>query len=466
MDLRSELHEALDVEDFPSRALLTQAIARLDEPRPHRHFAAAPAIAAALIAGALVVTLVAVNLNGATTSLGPSLPTASSIDNLVSYNFASPEVGWVHVYAGSDVVAKTSDGGRTWHRQLSVAGLDRTPTMQWIDANNGVLIGQKGDDGVVWKTRDGGAHWQSHVVTWSNLTGTLHPPHWTGATGYFVDANHGWVTFYGEPCRAPMLCPPTPNAYLRVVYGTADGGVSWTELGQLTGLLPAQITIQFVSPSVGILAGKVGWSQVFATHDGGRHWEPSQVPFGAPTCSGGNCFYAFTAAPVLFTATEGVLVATLLQGSPQCLPSMRCPGPTLVPRIRALLATQDGGRTWAYMRNLPSGLDLFVFTDSHHVVDIGPESVAASADLGATWSPVGSIPIPVGWYLNKAQFVDSKQGWVTLANYPYTLSINGGTGDPKFAMLATSDGGATWHQISLPKVEAINPTGGTSAQPR
>ena len=54
MDVRDELHEALDVEDFPSRALLAQTMAGLGRP-PARRIPAAPAVAAGLIATALVL---------------------------------------------------------------------------------------------------------------------------------------------------------------------------------------------------------------------------------------------------------------------------------------------------------------------------------------------------------------------------------------------------------------------------
>jgi photosystem II stability/assembly factor-like uncharacterized protein len=476
MDLRSELHEALDVEDFPSRGLLTQTIARFNEPRPRRTFAAAPAIAAALIAGALVVTLVAVNLNGATTSIGPPLPTASSIDNLVNYHFASPEVGWVHVYAGNDVVARTSDGGETWHRQLSVAGLDRTPTMQWIDANNGVLIGQKGDDGVVWKTRDGGAHWQSHVVTWSNLPGTRHPPHWTGATGYFVDANHGWVMFRAEVCTGSTACPPSFGSDW-AVYATVDGGEHWRGLSLLTTLQGSEVSVQFVTQSTGLLLvgrapvlarySPVGWSPILTTQDGGSHWSSSQALFSAPVCGRANCNYESMQTAMLFSADEAAMVGTLLELT-GCPRDMRCPPHALTyrPVERGLFEAMDGGRRWRTVHNLPASMDPIVFIDSNHLFQIGPQLVTSSADRGATWSPVGTIPIPASWYVNKAQFVDSRHGWVTLANYPLTRAVSDSGANPQFSMLATSDGGVTWHQMSLPEVEAISPTGGTSAQPR
>src|SRR5205823_12817048 len=116
-----------------------------------------------VIATALVVPPVATNLNPQLTA-GPALRTATSIDNLVGFQFVSEQVGWVHVYAGGDVVARTSDGGRSWHRQLTVAGLLSPATMQAVDTQHVVVIGLKREGASVWTTSDGGSHWRSHMV--------------------------------------------------------------------------------------------------------------------------------------------------------------------------------------------------------------------------------------------------------------------------------------------------------------
>src|SRR5438105_1169369 len=76
MDIRQELHEALDEEDFPGPTLLAQAMSRLDEPRRPRA-QSWQAFVAATLAVALVATFVGIRasreaLKRTVTSSSPS----------------------------------------------------------------------------------------------------------------------------------------------------------------------------------------------------------------------------------------------------------------------------------------------------------------------------------------------------------------------------------------------------------
>ena len=420
MDVREELHEALDVDDFPSGALLTQTMARLDS-QPKHHFSAVPmTIAAGVIAAALVVTLVAINLQPQI-SAGPSLATASTIDNLVGYQFVSEQVGWVHVYEGGDVIAKTTDGGRSWHRQLTVTGLYSPATMQAIDTQHIVVIGLKRAGASVWTTSDGGSHWRSHAVPTSD------PSLVSSVSGYFLDPGHSWLMFQRGSCQAPMLCPPQFVA-TRLVYQTVDGGDHWAPVGSLSGLPAGDVAFSFPTQNVGIAVWTFGGS-IAATHDGGRTWKSTEFSLPAPACGAvvASCDFAFAQTATMFDDKYGVLVATRFDVSHGYAVS------------RTGYATYDGGLTWEEAPMLLHGLEgLIIFLSFNSFIQVAPNS----------------IPLSPGWYLATAEFSDVNHGWVTVTNSPAQAALGIRHGDDLFQMLATSDGGVTWRQVALPRVTA------------
>lgn len=115
---------------------------------------------------------------------GAGMPAASEISGMVTYQFLSPAAGYVHMEAGADIIAGTTDGGRTWHQVLRVSGLAPAPTMQCIDAQHGYLFGQSGDpSAVMWQTSDRGAYWRSRPV----------PAGWNVSSLQFIDFDHGFV---------------------------------------------------------------------------------------------------------------------------------------------------------------------------------------------------------------------------------------------------------------------------------
>ena len=95
MDIRETLHEALDIEDFPSRTLIDRSISRLDS-RHTPPFARLASLIAATIAIALIATLVAVRLEVPQTHQG--LPGEAEVSNVVGYQAVSAqEIGRAHV---------------------------------------------------------------------------------------------------------------------------------------------------------------------------------------------------------------------------------------------------------------------------------------------------------------------------------------------------------------------------------
>jgi hypothetical protein len=409
MGLREELREALDQDGFPRRSLLIDTMERLEGPRiPRLRFG--PALAA-LIAVALVVTLVAVRLNiSPSPATGPTLPTTNVVTNLGEAHFVSAQVGWVHMNGKNDVVARTADGGRTWHHALSIRhGFPLT--LQALDASVAVLMGYDvHDDGLVWKTDDGGAHWTKHVIS-SPQPGSV-----IGSSGYFHDSRIGWFFFAISNCGALMGCAGQ-SVLRQLVYQTADGGATWAQVGT-NPVRWRDLALHFISPTAGIA---VGGDTVATTHDGGRSWNSTQ-PVPTPDCVG--CGPLIVMNATMLDEMNAVLDVRVYYLSASRL------------SVRLAYVTTDGGTNWREEPKLLQGVTgVVIFNNFSVFTDVTAQAVGA----------------PSGWSVDSAQFV-GKDGWVIITALSREVPRETAPAEYRFEMRATTDGGRTWHLVRLPKV--------------
>jgi photosystem II stability/assembly factor-like uncharacterized protein len=175
------------------------------------------------------------------------------------------------------LILATSDGGRTWRRQLSppvvqawgpdVAGrtIIATPGGPWSDEYVGRLVKglssvyfvdartgyAAGNDCNIVKTEDGGTTWKRQVCPAGGSVNLR--------SIFFVDASRGWAV--GDS----------------VVMSTTNGGKTW-----VPHRLPARslASVYFADARHGWVVGGAGEGDtgvIFATSDGGRSWT-SQTP--------------------------------------------------------------------------------------------------------------------------------------------------------------------------------------------
>lgn len=456
MDIRDELHEALDAEQFSSPALLARVMARLDAP-PRAKSQRWAALIAAVLTIAIVLTLVVVraSMGGITThgragatpvgatptaASGPTLPVSSSVTGETNYQFVSPDVGWLSVSTGESntqtVIAKTADGGQTWQRQLSFSGpfTLSPPPMQFFSANDGVVSGQDGGFPTVWRTADGGATWQAHQVSTSSASERF-------VSGSFVDAQHGWVLTSPDNFAPPSQSGPA------LVYRTTDGANTWTQVGMLSASNLVWLNISFAGLSDGYITTSAGYASaqawtaplpLFATHDGGTTW----TNLGLPTPPPG----AFTESLMSFSAGSGILIveASKVDACPAV------PGCFLMtPAGRYLYSTADGGRTWSGPQSIAHGyVDVI---DPSRWLLLNTSGFATSTDGGKTWSASQAFAAPSGWFATGAQFLDAQRGFITLSDSSEGNFPGAGAYGPsgKTAVAYTSDGGSTWQSVRL-----------------
>ncbi|OWA35969.1 hypothetical protein B9G55_08820 [Saccharibacillus sp. O16] len=215
-----------------------------------------------------------------------------------------PKEGAVDAY--DVVVLHTSDGGRTWSKQLAAGGTDENSdtntlnsrALDFADNKNGYLLT---DDlsmmaGDLYRTRDGGAHW-------SKVQSKLRSHRPTLTDMDFADAQNGWIS-------AALGAGPVEGGLMT----TRDGGQSFE---QTTGAGYDVGFIQLLNKENGYAVGATSMNRdyLLRTQDGGKSWSqlyPSLSP------------------------TEGLSFVDEKHGF----------GIGTVTRENRLLTTEDGGRSW------------------------------------------------------------------------------------------------------------------------
>lgn len=268
-------------------------------------------------------------------------------------------------------------------------------------------------------TADGGRTW---TTVWRSTQADLD---WVG----FAGAAHGFV--------AGATFPAAGAAGTPLLLTTADGGRTWRAIRPS---LPAGaaaawtgLRFDFVSPSVGyaltdadFTMGPTGIGDVLRTTDGGRTWTASTLPGG--TATGGLAF---------LSATTGFATGS----------SAACLG--------AIWETTDGGATW---RMLPATcstafrLHSLDFVDAAHGFAGGGrtdkfgttdwQAVLATADGGQTWAAVDlnrATQDSLGGAFTRLHFVDARHGWGLTGG-----CVMGQNSPCAGQVLVTADGGRTW----------------------
>ncbi len=128
--------------------------------------------------------------------------------------------------------------------------------------------------------------------------------------------------------------------------------------------------------------------------------------------------------------------------------------------------SSEGGRTWTGPQPLPTP-GVVSFTTPRSWVLLRDNTVALSTDGGSTWSPARQVPLPAGWHLGAVQFSDLQHGYAPVTDIgtgpvavgsqtsssalgPVNLQIQGKP--PRYGLLATDDGGATWRTVAVPQI--------------
>jgi hypothetical protein len=285
---------------------------------------------------------------------------------------------------------------------------------------------------LVVSTADGGRTWNQGGTVPVSGAGSV-----TGGLG-FIDAQHGWLfTDSGTYALGKDTSSMGTQPRLRAMYATADGGLTWSQLASARegdgsalatlGLGCSMSGLTFINLSNGWLTwdcnsgiGPPGSprapSMVAVTRDGGRTWQPVDLP-SFPSASD----YCSVQAPV-FTSSQGVL-------------------PSYCGGVGAVYATGDGGRTWS-LRKAPFFSQKTVFADAKTgwAFASGGTDLYRTTDGGSNWAVVKRFA-PEQNAIGLS-FVDTKVGFAMTSRY----APDGKSGYS--TMWKTTDGGQTWSVMS------------------
>lgn len=249
----------------------------------------------------------------------------------------------------------TQDGGQSWRAAQvpGAAGLDFRAVYA-LDARTVYLLSiGEGDKSRIYRTTDGGAHWEL-LLTNSDPKGF-----WDELA--FWDARHGIV-----------LGDPVDGAF--TILTTSDGGRNWTRQHG-----PAAVAGEgaFAASNSSLVAmgkaeawfgtGGPGGARVFHSRDGGKTWTVAATPIRNDSASAGIFSLAFS------DALHGVAVGG----------DYRKPEDDR----KNVAITSDGGSTWRAPSGQPKGFRSAVeyLRDTKVWLTTGTSGSDISADGGESW---------------------------------------------------------------------------------
>ncbi len=301
--------------------------------------------------------------------------------------------------------------------------------------------------GALWDSEDGGATWTQRDVPF-NLNDPLNGI-------FFLDNQNGW-TFGNDN------------------YRTTDGGDTWEEMT----FLGSTYFMEFYNDSFGFAVTN---GDNWVSRDGGLTWEivsndmfafdfaDDQIGLGVSdagiyrTTDGGNTFglvlagdadaVTFLASTVAVSVVDGNFVRST-DGGLTWAAGEAAEGRTRFEVLSAdvvlawartgvfgddpkVFRSTDGGQTWTDLGDvLGSGAHDLAASDATTVVAIdSDESMFFSADEGLTWTETYSSPGPSASFFNSSAIV-------------FADALTGYAGYGPGFVIKTTDGGATWSQIS------------------
>ena len=198
--------------------------------------------------------------------------------------FVNANTGWI--MGNPAVIFHTTDGGTTWLTQTNGVPSADLHDLDFVDTDNGWIVGSEGNRGLILHTADGGANWNSQLLAESSDI-------FLGVD--FVDANTGWTVGTQVIRRTTDGGATWDNqvgGYFRdvefidamtgwvvgkngIILHTSDGGMNWSEQYRSPESTDHLNAVDFISPDEGWAAGESGI--ILHTTNGGTTWVPQPI---------------------------------------------------------------------------------------------------------------------------------------------------------------------------------------------
>ncbi len=329
-----------------------------------------------------------------------------------------------------DHVLRTTDGGLTWRDVTppepvpESGGVEKMATGFFVDHTTGWVVyhsvpreSEMGSTELtIWHTFDAGQTWQ-----WSGPIGvdfvgsSFNPPYLD-----FSSAQYGWIM--------ARVGGVGMHKYPIYMFATNDGGAHWNRLidpyesvylqsCQKTGMSFAFELTGWVT----IGSCPIEGAEVVVTQDGGANWDEIALP--APN-EQPDLFYSAgceSQSPTLFSSSHGALAMSCL----------RWEGDERI-EDHYVYVSEDGGGTWLTHR-YPGGTLLFIDADIAYALS---RDIYRTLDGGETWTKVKSV----NWD-GQFSFVSEQLGWAVARS------------ETEIALVKTVDGGQSW-SIIVPTISS------------
>ncbi len=262
----------------------------------------------------------------------------------------------------------------------------------------------------------------------------------------FLDAQNGWTVGDISPEGGPL-------------FRTTDGGISWQVIARITEVFSS---IQFVSPSLGWMAGYAG--RIERTDDGGQTWKTQRFEREGEVLNS-LCFVdqergwaAGGRGLVCRTTNGGNRWEEIVTNRIEDLWTVRFATPErgwIVGEDGLILSTTDGGSTWTQQKSgTTKALLGLTILPSSAMVAVGESGTILRSENGSDWQAIHSGTTEM---LNAVAAADKDRLWAV------------GSGG---ATLSSNDGGKSWtmnQPVSarhLMAIDLINSTRGIAVGKR
>jgi len=338
----------------------------------------------------------------------------------------TPQVGWA--FLGGRLFWTTDAGGHWKDITPAATSPEFIASVSFLDTSTGwvLLVDADGDQPRfdLASTTNAGENWSIKPVRLPNLNPAAYPLD-IHAHIDFVDSLHGWMNLRLQSSAA---------AHSGIQFVTQDGGSTWSWTPQHASAGP----IRFINTHDGWILSPEG-DELYVTHDGAKSWRTLslEAPPAVPRPVGDT--YAL---PVFDDPKHGFLLVSYF-------------GPNTPTSTLVLFSSGDGGQTWKLDRVLsgfgpstsmpPSTVsrsNLIAAEVSDHRLTL-TTAAPTNGSPNRTKADIGNFPDASG--VEELSFVDGERGWV-LTSRSYCNATAGGCS----TLLATSDGGGTWAEITPP----------------